>query len=120
MSLRVQILAALAAVFVMIFILGLVRGRKLREEYSILWLMSAVLMLVVAIWEEPLFALARFLGVYNANSLLFFLGFIFVLIYLVHLSVKVSLLTEHSKTYSQHIGLLKAEIEEMQRSLKGR
>ncbi len=113
MSLRVQIVAALAAVFVMIFILELVRGKKLREEYSILWVAAAALMLLVAVWKELLFSVARFLGVFNANSLLFFLGFIFVMIYLVHLSVKVSMLTESSKEYSQHIGLLKAELEDL-------
>jgi hypothetical protein len=118
MSFRVQVLAAVAAVVVLVFILELVRGRKLREEYSILWVAAAILMLVVAIWKEILFGVARFLGVYNANSLLFFLGIIFVLIYLVHLSVKVSLLTENSKAYSQHIGLLKAELEELRRADK--
>ena len=97
------------------FILELVRGKKLREEYSILWVAAAALMLLVALWKELLFAVARFLGVFNANSLLFFLGFIFVMIYLVHLSVKVSMLTESSKEYSQYIGLLKAELEEMKK-----
>lgn len=119
MSFRVQIVAAVAAIFVMVFILELVRGKKLREEYSILWVLAGALMLLVALWKELLFAVSRFLGVYNANSLLFFFGFIFVLIYLVHLSVKVSLLTENSKAYSQHIGLLKAEIEEMRKARGG-
>ncbi|MCK4546622.1 MAG: DUF2304 domain-containing protein [Candidatus Eisenbacteria sp.] len=119
MSLRIQVLAALAAVLVTIFILELVRGKKLREEYSILWVVAAALMLVLAIWKESLFAISRFLGVHNANSLLFFLGFIFVMIYLVHLSMKVSLLTENSKTYSQHIGLLEAELEEMRKKGSG-
>jgi hypothetical protein len=93
MSLRVQILAALAAIFVMV----------------------SILVLLVALWKELLFSVARFLGVFNANSLLFFLGFIFVMIYLVHLSVKVSILTENSKEYSQHIGLLKAELEDIRK-----
>ena len=115
MSLRIQVLTAVAAVFILIFILELVRGKKLREEYSILWVVAAALMLVVAIWKESLFAIAGALGVHNANSLLFFLGLIFCLIYLVHLSVKVSLLTENSKTYSQHIGLLEAELQELRR-----
>lgn len=115
MSLRVQIVAALAAILVMVFILELVRGKKLREEYSILWVAASVLMLLVALWKELLFSIARFLGVFNANSLLFFLGFIFVMIYLVHLSVKVSILTENSKEYSQHIGLLEAELEDIRK-----
>lgn len=117
MTLRIQILGLVAAVVVMVFIMDLVRGRKLREEYSILWIVAGALMIVVAFWKEALFAISKFLGVYNANSLLFFLGFIFVLIYLVHLSVKVSLLTENSKEYSQHIGLLEAELGEMRKEL---
>ena len=49
MPLRQQVMVVLASVGLLVIILELVRRRKLREEYSWLWMLTGVVILVLGI-----------------------------------------------------------------------
>ncbi|MCA9889825.1 MAG: DUF2304 domain-containing protein, partial [Anaerolineae bacterium] len=51
---RSIILTVALSVATLLVVLELVRRRKLREEYSLLWLFTAAVMLVVSVWRDLL------------------------------------------------------------------
>jgi hypothetical protein len=96
-----------------IFILELVRRRRLREEYSLLWLLVGLMMLVVAVWSPALTMIAKLVGIYYPPSALFLLALIFIVILLLHLTTVISTLTEHNKRLAQEVALLNEKVDNL-------
>lgn len=101
--------AVVVAVLVMALILDLVRRRRLREEYSVLWIVTGSAMVVIAIWYDPLVYLTNLIGLSNPNVTLFFFGLIFLVTLNIYYSVKISALTDQVKTLAQRLALHEAE-----------
>jgi hypothetical protein len=87
-------------------VLELVRRRRLLERYALLWLLSAIVLLTLAVWQGLLADLARAIGVIYPPNALFLIAFGFVLILLLHFSVAVSRLADQSKVLAQRVALL--------------
>jgi hypothetical protein len=94
-----------------LFVLNAVRSRKLREEYSFLWLLIAGALLTIAIWETPLVSLTRLLGGVLPVNVLFFTGLIFLLVVSLFYAIRISELTNQIKELVQHQALLKLQID---------
>lgn len=110
MDTRIQLIAIVAAVFLLFVVLELVRRRKLLERYALLWLFSAFVVLVLAAWSGALVELARALGIVSAPNALFFVALAFTLLLLLHFSVAVSRLTDQSKILAQRLAILEEEV----------
>ena len=67
---RIQFIAIVLSAMFLVAVLELVRRRKLVEEYSLLWIVAALVMLAVSIWRELLHAAARELGVHDPPNVL--------------------------------------------------
>jgi len=107
---RIQLLSIFGALAFMFFIFRLIFKGKLREEYSIIWIICTVLLLVFAFWRNGLDVIASALGIFYAPSLIF-LGAIFaIVIFLVHLSVVNSKQHQQIKDLSQEMALLKEQL----------
>lgn len=117
MDVRIQIFAIAASGLMLLAILELVRQRRLLERYALLWLFSAVVLLILAIWRGFLEDIARFIGVAYPPNALFFIAFAFVLVLLLHFSIAVSRLTDQTKVLAQRLALLeeRQRREELQR-----
>jgi hypothetical protein len=61
---RVQVVALVTSVLLLLVILELVRRRRLSEEYSALWIVLAVSLIAVSLRRDLLDGAARWLGVY--------------------------------------------------------
>lgn len=107
--------AVLMALVVMGLVVELVRRRRLREEYSVLWLVTGGVMVVVAVWYQPLVALTNLIGLTNPNVTLFFFGLIFLIGVNIYYSVKISALTNQVKTLAQRLALHEAGSEKGRR-----
>ncbi|MBA7710864.1 hypothetical protein ES703_119812 [subsurface metagenome] len=77
MPLRQKALAILLSVGLIILIFELVRRRKLREEYSWLWMLTGVVVFVLAIWHNLLLSISRLLGIALPASTIFLFGVFF-------------------------------------------
>ncbi len=106
---RTQIFALISAIALLIIVLELVRQRRLREEYSWLWLAAAVFYLLVAVWPNLIKWLANFIGTTNTVLVLIFLGLLFVILILIQYSVRLSRLTNQVKDLAQHMAILDCE-----------
>ena len=60
---RASIAGAIASLILILVVVELVRGRRLKERYALLWLATGVVLLVLSVWREGLNTLAGWLGV---------------------------------------------------------
>ena len=74
MDIRLQIVAIVGAVGLLLFVLELVRRRALMERYALLWLLRSVVILGLAVCDDALTVLARQLGIVSAPNALFFVA----------------------------------------------
>ena len=114
MELRIQIVAIVASAGLLLGILELVRQRKLLERYALVWLLSALVLLALALWSDFLEILSRTIGVIYPPNALFLIAFGFVMLLLLHFSIAVSRLADQSKVLAQRVALL----EERQRRVE--
>ena len=110
--LRTQVLSVIVGLTLIGVVFDLVRRRKLKEEYSLLWIIAGVVVLVFAIWYDLLLAITRLIGAVAAPSTIFFFGVIFLALISLHFSVRISALSGQLKTLVQEFTLLKDRIEE--------
>lgn len=106
MPLRQKLVAIFISVVILGVIVELVRRRKLREEYSWLWLLTGTGLLTLAVWYELLVKITRLIGAVLPTSTLFFFGLIFLLLINLHYSLKISQLTNQVKNLAQKMALL--------------
>jgi len=105
-----HILVIVSAITLLLSVLELVRRRRLREEYSWLWLLTAVGYFVVAVWPDLCGWVAQFIGLTNPVTAFAFLGLLFLVLISIQFSIQISRLTDQSKDLAQHIAILDGEL----------
>jgi len=106
---RVTVLSIVVSSALLLYILEMVRRRKLREEYSILWLAGSVVILVLSLKQDWLIGIALAAGIAYPPSFLFLVGILFILLILIHFSIAISKLHMMNKKMAQEIALLKTK-----------
>ena len=112
MDARIQVVAILGAAALLLVVLELVRRRRLLERYALLWLLSSVVLLGLAIWRGVLEEIAEAIGVAYPPNALFLIAFLFILLLLLHFSVVVSRLADQTKVLAQRLAQLEARVGE--------
>lgn len=102
-----------ASLIALLVVLELVRRRRLREEYSLLWLATAIVMLVVGVWRDLLHSLADLVNIEYPPNLLFLLAALFLLFIQLYFSTVITKLTQENKEIAQQLALLRYEVEHM-------
>ena len=105
-STNLRIIAIAGSLALLIFIVELVRRRRLKEEYSVLWVATATILLLLAAWGGLLHELTHLIGAISEASTLYFFGLLFVVFVLLHFSVRVSNLERRVVVLLQEIALL--------------
>lgn len=109
-SIRIQILSIVIAVAFMLFIFRLIARGRLREEYSIVWILCTAILLLFSIWRDGLDVIAGLLGIVYAPSLIFLAALFAIVVFLVHLSVVNSKQHKQIKDLTQEMALLKEKL----------
>jgi hypothetical protein len=110
----VQLFAALASVALLGIVIELIRARKLRERYALLWLATAAVILVFAVWRSGLHELSKALGVAYPPNALFVIAMLFVLVLLLHFSTVISKLSDRCTTLTQRLALMEERLRELE------
>jgi hypothetical protein len=110
MPIRQQIFALIICLVVFVFTIDMVRKRRLREEYSVLWLTTSMIMFVLVIRYDWLEALTSFIGAGLATTTLFIGSIIFLMLIAVQFSIMISKLTNQVKNLAQDNALLRTEL----------
>ena len=114
METRVQIVAILGALVLLLIVLEMVRRRRLLERYALLWLLCAVVILGLAVWRGALERVASAVGIYSPPNALFFIALGFILVLLLHFSAAVSRLADQSKVLAQRQALVEQQLRELE------
>ena len=108
---RVSIVGAIASILLILVVLELVRGRRLKERYALLWLATGVVLLVLSIWRDGLNTIAGWVGVTSyPPAVLFAVATLFILLVLLHYSTVISKLTDENVELAQRLALLEERV----------
>jgi hypothetical protein len=103
---RVTLVALVGALVVLAVVLELVRRRRLQERYSLLWIVTALVLFILAIWRSALETLSDAAGIRYPPTTLFIAAGGFFLLMLLHYSTVISRLAEQNMRLAQRLALL--------------
>jgi hypothetical protein len=113
---RISIAAGVGAALLILLVLELIRGRRLKERYALLWLVTGLVLLVLSIWRGGLNTIAGWLGVQGyPPAILFAAAIMFVIAVLLHYSTVLSRLTDDNVLLAQEVALLRARLDALER-----
>jgi hypothetical protein len=111
--LKVSLAATVASVILVLVVFELIRSRRLRERYALLWLFTGVVLVALSAWRGGLNTIAGWLGVRGyPPAVLFAVGLLFVILVLLHYSTVISRLSDQNVILAQRLALLEAELRE--------
>ena len=109
--LKVSIAASIGSVILILVVFELIRSRRLRERYALLWLLTGVVLLVLSAWRGGLNTIARWVGVETyPPAILFAVASFFILAVLLHYSTVISRLSDQNVVLAQRLALLEDEL----------
>jgi hypothetical protein len=106
---RVRIVAVIVTAVMLGIVLELVRRRRLIERYALLWMVVALILLVLAVWNQLLADVSHAIGIEVPANALFIAGLGVAFLMLLHFSVITSRLSEETKILAQEVARLDAE-----------
>ena len=113
---RIKIIAIVICIFLVAYVFELVRRKHLTEEYSMGWLVTGTLMLLLSVFEDFLKWISNLVGATLFTSTLFFFGLVFLMVICLHFSIRISALTKQVRRLTQHTAILyheKAQLEKV-------
>lgn len=109
-GMRLPLTTLAVAILLLGTILELVRRRKLREKYAVIWVATGVTILPLAAYPRVLDGVALSLGIFSGTSLVLFLAVAFLLLIAIHLSWELSQLEEETRTLSEEVALIRSAL----------
>ena len=116
LTLHQTIFALLISLVSFGLILELVRRRRLREEYSWLWLLTAAIMVLLVVWFPLLPLVTVVIGAATPINTLLLFAVLFLFAIAVHYSVIISRLTSQVKNLAQELALVSDRVDDRARS----
>jgi len=111
--LKVSLAATAASIVLVLVVFELIRSRRLRERYAILWLVTGLVLVVLSAWRGGLNTIAGWLGVRGyPPAVLFAVGLLFVILVLLHYSTVISRLNDQNVVLAQRLALLETALRE--------
>ena len=102
---RIQIVSIIVSCFIFCIVFGLLKNKRIREEYSILWFIMSLFLLYLSLDRYAIDRIGALFGVAYPPSILTLMTTGFTFLLLLHLSVVVSSLSEQNKEMIQTMGL---------------
>jgi len=111
-----RIVALIVSLVLLAVVLGLVRRRKLREEFTPIWVAVAFGIAIVGVNSDVLRGLARAIGAWTVSSTVFFLGEVFLVAICLNYAVRLSQASVHIKNLAQEVALLRARVDDLEQT----
>ena len=114
---RTQMFVIVLGIAMLFCVLNLVRRKQLREQYSLLWIASAAILVLSAIFIGQVDRVAHAIGIYYPPAFLFLVAILVMLVLQFHFSTVISSLREQNKSLTQDLGILATEVRELRRRI---
>jgi hypothetical protein len=103
---RIQIISLISSILFLVFIFELIRRKKIKEAYAILWLIFGFIFIFFSIWKKGLDYISALVGIYYPPAFLFLLLIVAIILILVQFSIVISKQSDHIRKLTQEISLL--------------
>lgn len=94
----------------------LIKRKSLDLKYTLVWILSGLIMLIIAIFPNVMIGITRILGVVDVTNGLFALMIFFILIILMSITGIVSKMKDKNKQLIQYCALLEKRVRELEKS----
>jgi hypothetical protein len=111
MHFQQKVFAIIASILIMLVVVELVRRKKLREEYSWLWLVTGAFIILLVVWYDLLVFVTHLIGAIAPTTTLFIFGLIFLMLISLHYSIQISRLSQQVKNMAQELAILRGQID---------
>jgi len=112
--LKVSIAATIASLLLLGVVFELIRSRRLRERYALLWVLTGIVLVVLSAWRGGLNTIAGWVGVETyPPAVLFAVALLFILAVLLHYSTVLSKVSDENVILAQRVALLELEVNEL-------
>ncbi len=109
----VSLAGVAASLVLLVVVFELIRSRRLRERYALLWLLTGLVLLALSAWRGGLNTIAGWFGVTGyPPAVLFAVAVLFILLVLLHYSTVVSKLADQNTVLAQRLALLEERVRE--------
>ena len=106
---RLQVFVVILGLIMFFGIIELVRRRKLKEEYSFIWLITGFFFVLFAVWSDILVIVSQILGIALPVNTLFFMAIIFIFLLCLYFSLRISALSTQVKNLAQQLAMLQSQ-----------
>jgi len=104
---KTSVAATIASILLLLIVFELIRGRRLKERYALLWIATGLVLLVLSAWRGGLNTIAGWVGVSTyPPAILFAVAILFVIVVLLYYSTVLSHLVDQNTVLAQRIALL--------------
>jgi hypothetical protein len=105
-----QYIAIIVSICLFVFIFYLIRNKKIKEEYSLLWLFTSIIFIVFSFWRHGLEHFAKLVGIAYPPAALFLILLLAIFLILIEFSINISKLADKNKILAQELAILKEEL----------
>ena len=105
MSIRIKCVIIVVLILGLLKILGLIKRNKLELKYALSWLFLELGILIITLIPNLLNVISKVLGIYKEINMLFFLGFVFIILVIFSLTMSLSRNSERVRKMAQEIAL---------------
>jgi hypothetical protein len=120
MDWRARLFFILLGVSVLLFVINLVRTKKLKEEYALLWLFMAITLVAAPILIDVIDAMSFAIGITYPPALIIVLALICFALIFFQMSVTISRFSEQIKSLSQELALTRKQLRDLEEQLPAR
>ena len=106
-----RVYVALLGLAVLLFVINMVRTRRLQERYALLWLLAGLALTIAPLFANQLDRLATAMGFDYAPALLLMLAVVGLLLLIFQLTLNITSQSEHLKVLTQEVALLRQEVQ---------
>lgn len=110
MSSRLRIIIIITMICFLIYIFKHIKRLNISTKHALIWIIADILVIISTIFVEQLFDFIKVIGIENVSSMMFFLGFILLIIVCFNLSNYISVQTKKINSLTQELGILKNQI----------
>lgn len=117
MSLAARVLLIALGIGILVFVVNLVRTRKLKEEYAILWLFTGIVLVLLPAVIDLLDAISFALGITYPPAFIGLVAAVCILFILFQFSTNISRFSERTKVLTQEVAILKERVRRLEAEL---
>ncbi len=106
----IYVLIRIIALTFFVYVLGLIVKEKLKIKYCVLWLGYSLILILISFNVNFIEFISNELNIYYAPSTIFLIGLIFLMVYILHLSIVITKQDKYIVNLVQEVSLLKQRV----------